>query len=58
MCDSSPAVGSRASRPMAIRRRVAWPTCITVFTEVAGKPSKYWAKVRGSYSSHGAPALR
>ena len=37
MCDSSLAVGSRASRPMAIRRRVAWPTCITVFTEVAGK---------------------
>ena len=48
MCDSSLSVGSRASRPMAIRRRVAWPTCITVFTEVAGKPSRYWAKVRVS----------
>ena len=48
MCDSSLAEGSRASRPMAISRRVAWPTCITVFTEVTGKPSRYWAKVRGS----------
>ena len=30
----------------------------SVFTDVAGKPSRYWAKVRGSYSSQGAPALK
>ena len=37
MWDSSLAVGSRASRPTAIRRRVACPTCITVFNEMEEK---------------------
>ena len=55
---SSPSVGARSSRPTVIRRRVLWPICITVLTDVAGKSSMYSAKVPGGVSIQGAKPAR
>jgi hypothetical protein len=58
MVASSAAVAARLSIPTVMSRRVLWPTCITVFTEVAGKRSRYSAKVVSRKGSHGALAAR
>ena len=56
--DNSWAVGVLSSIPIVINRSVAWPTCITVFTDVWGKVSIYSAKLVSRKLSQGAPAAR
>ncbi|WP_395708424.1 hypothetical protein [Reyranella sp.] len=39
VAESSASRGAPFSMPIAIRRSVLWPTCITVFTAMSGQPS-------------------
>ena len=58
MAVRSASVGARFSMPTVIRRSVLWPTCMIVFTAVAGKRSMYRAKLVSSTSIQGAKPAR
>jgi hypothetical protein len=55
---SSATVGARSSSPIAISRKVLWPTSMPALTATDGKVSRYSGKLTSRNGSQGAPALR